>query len=156
MAKRIQVRVNGRPLEAEVPDHWLLLDVLREVWGLTGAKEGCGEGACGACTVHLNGRPVRSCLTLAAWADGGEVTTVEGLGEPGRLHPLQEAFVRSGGFQCGYCTPGMVMAAKALLDDGIPADEAAVREALSGNICRCTGYNKIIDAVLEAIREARA
>jgi carbon-monoxide dehydrogenase small subunit len=135
---RIRLRVNGAPRE---------LDVLREDLGLTGTKEGCGIGVCGACTVLLDGRMISSCLALAAFADGAAVTTVEGLAGDEGLHPVQQAFIDHGGFQCGICTPGQVVAAKALLDE-IPhptADE--IKEWMLGNLCRCTGYYKIIESI---------
>jgi carbon-monoxide dehydrogenase small subunit len=143
--------VNGEPAEIEAPGMRRLLDVLREDFGLTGTKEGCGEGECGACTVLLDGLPVDSCLVPVCQADGSDVRTVEGLagGSPEGLvlDPLQEAFLEAGGAQCGICTPGMLMAARAYLDAGGTADEGAIREAIAGNLCRCTGYTKIIDAI---------
>ncbi|HET9521785.1 MAG TPA: (2Fe-2S)-binding protein [Candidatus Limnocylindrales bacterium] len=143
--------VNGEPAEVEAPGMRRLLDVLREDLGLTGTKEGCGEGECGACTVLLDGLPVDTCLVPVCQADGSDVQTVEGLagGSPEGLvlDPLQEAFLDAGGAQCGICTPGMLMAARAYLDAGGTADEGAIREAIAGNLCRCTGYTKIIDAI---------
>jgi carbon-monoxide dehydrogenase small subunit len=146
--------VNGDPVELDVPGMRRLLDVLREDLGLTGTKEGCGEGECGACTVLVDGAPVDSCLVPVCQVDGSEVRTVEGLGPAsspagGRaaLGPLQQAFLEAGGAQCGICTPGMLMAASAYLDDGGGADEDAIREAIAGNLCRCTGYTKIIEAI---------
>jgi carbon-monoxide dehydrogenase small subunit/xanthine dehydrogenase small subunit len=144
-------RVNGRAVEADAPGGRRLLDVLREDLGLTGTKEGCGEGECGACSVLLDGQLVNACLVPLAQADGHDVTTVEGLApEGGRLDPLQQAFLELGGTQCGFCTPGMLMAARALLDSGHPATEPSIREAIAGNLCRCTGYTKIIDAISAA------
>jgi carbon-monoxide dehydrogenase small subunit len=143
--------VNGEPAEIDAPGMRRLLDVLREDLGLTGTKEGCGEGECGACTVLLDGLPVDSCLVPVCQADRSDVKTVEGLA--GRspeglvLDSLQEAFLEAGGAQCGICTPGMLMAAHAYLDAGGTADEGAIREAIAGNLCRCTGYTKIIDAI---------
>jgi carbon-monoxide dehydrogenase small subunit len=145
------LRVNGEAAEIDAPGMRRLLDVLREDLGLTGTKEGCGEGECGACTVLLDGLPVDSCLVPICQADGADVRTVEGLagGSPEGLvlDPLQDAFLEAGGAQCGICTPGMLMAARAYLDAGGTADEAAIREAIAGNLCRCTGYTKIIDAI---------
>jgi aerobic carbon-monoxide dehydrogenase small subunit len=148
---KIRVRVNGVWREAEAPPMKRLLDFLREDLGLTGAKEGCGEGECGACTVLLDGQAVNSCLVPACQADGARVTTVEGLAKSGRLTRLQQEFLK-GGAQCGICTPGMLMSAAALLErPGVPA-EAHVRQAMAGNLCRCTGYVKIVEAVREAAR----
>jgi aerobic carbon-monoxide dehydrogenase small subunit len=149
---RVSLEINGDPITIEVRPHWTLLQAVRDVIGLTGTKEGCGAGECGACSVLLDGRPVRSCLTLAAQAEGRRVTTIEGLALGGALHPLQEAFVKGGAPQCGFCIPGMLMVAKALLDARPDATEPEVREALSGNLCRCTGYVKPVEAVLEAAK----
>jgi aerobic-type carbon monoxide dehydrogenase small subunit (CoxS/CutS family) len=139
--------VNGEAVSLSVFPNRTLLEILREAIGLTGAKEGCGEGACGSCTVLLDGKPVRSCLTLAVEASGSEITTVEGLASGETLDPLQEAFIEHGSVQCGFCTPGMLMSAKGLLLDDSRPDEKKIRKALSGNICRCTGYAKIVEAV---------
>jgi carbon-monoxide dehydrogenase small subunit len=139
--------VNGEDVTVAFPVHHTLLEVLREECGLTGTKHGCELGECGACAVLLDGRPVLSCLVLAAEAAGREIETVEGLQEANRLHPLQAAFADLGAAQCGYCTPGILMTAKALLAEKNPVSEAEIREALSGNLCRCTGYQKIIEAV---------
>jgi aerobic carbon-monoxide dehydrogenase small subunit len=140
--------VNGDPVETGIRDSETLLEVLRDKLGLTGTKRGCDQGACGACTVLLDGRPVLSCLTLAASVEGREVTTVEGLAGPGgTLHPVQTAFHETGAVQCGFCTPGMLLASKALLDMNPHPSEHDIRQALSGNICRCTGYVKIVEAV---------
>jgi len=140
--------VNGVQRKLRVRPNELLLNVLRERLGLTGAKYGCGIGECGACTVLLNGRPVLACLVLAIAADGGEVFTVEGLQAPdGSLHPLQEAFIEQNGFQCGYCTPGMLMMTKSLLDSTPHPGEDEIRDYLKGNRCRCTGYASIVRAV---------
>ena len=150
-----QFTVNGESVEIDAPGMRRLLDVLREDLGLTGTKEGCGEGECGACSVLVDGAVVDSCLVPVCQADGAAVTTVEGLA-PGRnsgasdrpdLDPLQRAFLEAGGAQCGICTPGMLMAARAYLDGGGGPDEEAIREAIAGNLCRCTGYTKIIDAI---------
>ena len=139
--------VNGGPVVLEVPGMRRLLDALREDLGLTGTKEGCGEGECGACSVIVDGQVVDACLVPVCQVEGREVMTVEGLGDHGGLDPLQQAFLETGGAQCGICTPGMLMAAVAYLDaDGSP-DEEAIREAIAGNLCRCTGYTKIIDAI---------
>ena len=147
---RIELIVNGDPYRREVEPDATLLSLLRDSLGLTGTKWGCLTGDCGACTVLVDGQPVVSCLQLARQVDGAEVTTVEGLAEHGELGDLQAAFVRNGAAQCGFCTPGMLMSAEALLRRGGAPAEAEIREALSGNLCRCTGYNKIVDAVLEA------
>ncbi len=141
--------LNGDPVTAEVPPARPLLAVLRETFGLTGTKWGCRVGDCGACTVLLDGASALACLTLVGQVEGREVTTIEGLERRGALSDLQEAFVRAGAIQCGYCTPGMVLAAEALLRREPHPDEAAVRRALAGNLCRCTGYGKIVDAILE-------
>jgi len=154
MSKRkIRMTVNGKLHTLALDPGRFLLDVLRSELGLTGAKLVCDLGVCGACTVMLNGRTVNSCLTLALEADGGEVTTIEGLAAAGALTPVQRAFVDHGGLQCGYCTPGMVIAATALLARTTQPDDAEIREALAGNLCRCTGYVKIFDAVAAAARE---
>ena len=147
---RVTLRVNGEAYDLLTYPHRTLLEVLREDLHLTGAKESCGEGACGTCTVLLDGAPVRSCLLLAIEAEGREVTTIEGLAAGGKLHPLQEAFVEHHAIQCGFCTPGMILTAKALLDAVPEPTEEEIRRALSGNICRCTGYAKIVDAVRAA------
>ncbi len=148
--------LNGEPREVSVPGMRRLLDVLREDLGYTGTKEGCGEGECGACTVILDGMVVDSCLVPVCQIDGSEVRTVEGLtaAQSAALSPLQQAFLERGGAQCGICTPGMLMSAQAYLDDGGSADEEDIREAIAGNLCRCTGYTKIIDAI-EAAALAR-
>jgi len=141
--------VNGAPAEVDVPGMRRLLDVLREDLGLTGTKEGCGEGECGACSVILDGDVVDACLVPICQVDGSVVRTVEGLAPRGAaaLDELQTAFLQTGGAQCGICTPGMLMAARAYLDDGGRADEGAIREAIAGNLCRCTGYTKIVEAI---------
>jgi len=150
--RRIRLKVNGELKELDVEPWRTLLEVLREDLGLTSVKEGCGTGDCGSCTVILNGRAVNSCLVLAVDADGGEVLTVEGLSNGSELHPLQKAFIKHGAIQCGFCTPGMIMAAKALLDENPNPSPEEVKEALSGNICRCAGYSNIVKAVLAAAR----
>jgi carbon-monoxide dehydrogenase small subunit len=140
--------VNAEAVELDVPGMRRLLDVLREDLALTGTKEGCGEGECGACTVLLDGRPVDSCLVPVCQVEGATIATVEGLApDEGRLDPLQAAFLETGGAQCGICTPGMLMAARAYLDAGGGPDEDAIRDAIAGNLCRCTGYTKIVDAI---------
>ena len=143
----ISLPLNGRERRFFVEEQETLLHVLRERAGLTGAKKGCDLGECGACTVILNGRAVNSCCVFAVQADGGVVETIEGLGTPDRPHPLQQAFIDAGAIQCGFCTPGMIMAAKALLDREPRPGREAIRQALSGNLCRCTGYEKIERAV---------
>ena len=148
--QRVNLRVNGEAYDLLTYSHRTLLEVLREDLHLTGAKESCGEGACGACTVLLDGAPVRSCLLLAIEAEGREITTIEGLAAGGKLHPLQEAFVEYHAIQCGFCAPGMILTAKALLDAVPEPTEEEIRRALSGNICRCTGYAKIVEAVKAA------
>jgi len=152
--KRVKVSfiLNGERKDVEVSPEMTLLELLREVLGLTGTKEGCGEGECGACTVLLDGRPVYSCLLLAAQVDGREVETIEGVGTEEEPHPLQRAFVRKGAVQCGFCTPGMIMTAKALLEENPRATRSEIREAIVGNLCRCTGYWQIIEAI-EAARD---
>jgi carbon-monoxide dehydrogenase small subunit len=147
--------VNGEPRPAAFPTHHTLLEVLREELALTGTKHGCELGECGTCTVLVDGRPVLSCLVLAAEMEGRRIETVEGLQEGNDLHPLQAAFADLGAAQCGYCTPGILMAAKALLDDDPTADRETVRQALAGNLCRCTGYHKILEAVEVAAARLR-
>ena len=156
MKKKIHITLNGKSMTLEPPAHRLLLDLLRDEIGLTGTKEGCGTGDCGACTVYLNGKPVNSCLVLSGELDGAEIVTIEGLKIGPELHPIQKAFILDGGAQCGYCTPGMLMMAKALLDENSNPTEEDIRFALSGNLCRCTGYAKIIQAVQDAAAEIRA
>jgi len=150
----LRLTVNGRPREVPVPPMARLLDVLREDLGLTGTKEGCGEGECGACSVMLDGRLVNSCLVPACQAQDGAVTTVEGLAsEGGDLHPVQTAFVTHNGAQCGFCTPGMLLASADLLARHPRPTEGEIREGLAGNLCRCTGYVRIVDAVQAAAQE---
>jgi carbon-monoxide dehydrogenase small subunit len=148
--KEIKLTVNKQPYRLAVPPQRTLLEVIREDLGLTGTKEGCGLGDCGACTVLMDGQTVNSCLVLAAEADGREITTVEGLAEGGRLHPIQQAFVDHGGLQCGFCTPGMILSAKALLDKNPHPTEEEIKQGISGNLCRCTGYTKIIESIKAA------
>jgi len=144
----INLNVNGAMYTIEVKNDWTLLKVLRDVLGLTGAKCGCDKGQCGACTVLLNGKPILSCLTLAVAVYGQEITTIEGLSKDGELHPLQQSFVDHGAIQCGFCTPGMLMSAKALLDFHPHPTEEEIRTGINGNLCRCTGYAKIIEAIM--------
>lgn len=148
--QRITLNVNGRPIPLEVETRTSLLDALREQAGLTGTKKGCDMGSCGACTVHVDGRRVVSCLTLAVRCQGKDVRTIEGLAGNGELHPVQAAFVEHDGFQCGYCTPGQIMSAVALIDEGHTGSPAEVREWMSGNICRCGAYPNIVDAIHDA------
>jgi len=148
--------VNGEPYVLErVPVNRSLLHVLRDDLGLTGTKEGCGEGDCGACTVIMDGKAVNACLVLAAEVEGKDILTVEGLAKGGKLHPLQQAFVDEGAVQCGFCTPGMLLSAKALLDVNPSPSEIEIRTALAGNLCRCTGYDKIVRAVQDAAQTLR-
>jgi carbon-monoxide dehydrogenase small subunit len=149
MRVQIQLKVNGLPYKLEVEPRRTLLELIREDLELTGTKEGCGLGQCGTCTVLLDGKAIKSCITLAVQANGKEVTTIEGLERAdGSLHPLQQAFIDHGAIQCGFCTPGMVLSAKALLDENPQPTELQVREAIAGNLCRCTGYQKIVKAIL--------
>ena len=152
----IRLTVNGQRHDVEVPIYRTLLDCLRYDLGLTGSKEGCGVGVCGACTVLLDGKMISSCIALAVFADGREVTTVEGLAEDERLHPVQQAFMDAGGFQCGICTPGQVVAAKALLDENPNPSDAEIGEWMLGNLCRCTGYYKIVESIRTAAQQARS
>jgi carbon-monoxide dehydrogenase small subunit len=147
MGKRIQFKVNDDSISLEVEAHWTLLRVIRDELGLTGTKEGCGEGDCGACTVLVDGRAVNSCLILAVDVDGKAITTIEGLTHGDELHPLQKAFMEKGAVQCGFCTPGMILTAKALLDQNRHPTEEEIRFAIAGNLCRCTGYAKIVEAI---------
>lgn len=149
---RLKLIVNGAPVEREVPEDRRLVDLLREDLGLTGSKEGCGAGECGACAVLVEDEPRLSCLVLAAQVDGCRITTVEGLGTPDAPHPVQAAFVDRGAIQCGYCTPGMVISTVALLRENPHPSPDEIRAGLSGNLCRCTGYGAIVEAVEEAAR----
>jgi len=153
MRKNISLKVNGQPYSLEVDAKDLLLHVIRERLGLTGTKEGCGTGECGACTVLVDNVPMNSCLYLAVRADGKEILTIEGLGDASNLHPLQRAFIDNAAVQCGYCAPGMLLSAKALLDRNPRPSEGEIREGIAGNICRCTGYVKIVKAVEQAAAE---
>ena len=146
----ITLTVNGEPYEALVKPNSTLLDVLRDQLELTGSKRGCDAGDCGSCTVIMDGRPVNACLVLALKAEGREITTIEGLAEGTKLHPIQEAFVEYGAIQCGFCTPGMVLSAKALLDRNPKPTEEEIKSGIAGNLCRCTGYIKIVEAIQAA------
>ncbi len=148
----VQLKINGEPRSADVPAETTLLKLLRESFGLTGAKLGCDVGDCGTCTVIVDGESVNSCLMLAARASGREITTIEGLANANELHPIQHAFEELGALQCGFCGPGMIMSAKNLLDKNPEPTIPEIRDALSGNLCRCTGYTKIIEAVVDAGR----
>ncbi|MGO4414577.1 carbon-monoxide dehydrogenase small subunit [Cupriavidus sp. OV038] len=156
MAIPIRLTVNGKPIDAQVEPHTLLVQFLRETLRLTGTHVGCDTAQCGACTVHLDGRAVKSCNVLALQADGAKVTTIEGLAPDGQLHPMQEAFRECHGLQCGFCTPGMVMAATALLRERPNADAQTIREQLEGNMCRCTGYQNIVRAVQQGQSSMRS
>ena len=151
----IKIHVNGNWHELAVNPGDRLIDVLRDRLDLTGTKEGCGEGECGACTVNLDGQAVLSCLILAAQADGGTILTIEGLQKGPELHPLQKAFVSESAVQCGYCTPGMIMAANALINNESDPDENSIRKNLSNNLCRCTGYDRPVKAVLKAAQDMK-
>lgn len=153
MEHLINLRINGEPYEVRIKPNTTLLDFLRDKIGLTGTKKGCDTGQCGACTVLLDGKPINSCLVLAADTNGKEILTVEGLGRDGKLHPLQETFMQEGAVQCGYCTSGMLLSAKALLDENPSPGEEEVKKAIAGNLCRCTGYVRIVKAVLVAARK---
>ncbi len=146
----IHIKINDQPQEVAVEPHWTLLETVREQLALTGSKEGCGTGDCGACSMIVDGRLITSCLMLAPEADGSEVLTIEGLARNGELHPVQQSFIEAGGVQCGFCTPGMIMATKSLLDRNSRPTLEDVRLGLAGNLCRCTGYAKIYEAVLTA------
>jgi carbon-monoxide dehydrogenase small subunit len=152
---QVTVTVNGRPHAAEVEPRLLLVHFLRETLGLTGTHVGCDTTSCGVCTVLVDGLPVKSCTYLAVQADGREVTTVEGLAQGGQLHPVQQGFKEEHGLQCGFCTPGMMLVSKALLDENPDPSEAEIRWAISGNLCRCTGYQNIVKAVRWAAGKAR-
>jgi xanthine dehydrogenase YagT iron-sulfur-binding subunit len=149
----VMLRVNGSARRLRLDSRVTLLDALREHLGLVGTKKGCDQGACGACTVLVDGKRVLSCLTLAAQCEGREVTTIEGIGRDGELHPLQEAFIRHDGFQCGYCTPGQIMSAVALLGEGRAGSDEEIREFMSGNLCRCGAYPNIVAAIREVAAE---
>ena len=150
MKQLMRLSVNGELYEIEIDTRRTLLEVLREELGLNGTKKSCNEGECGACTVLLDGKPVVSCLVLAVEAQGKRIETIEGLAHDGELHPLQRAFIEHGAFQCGFCTPGMLMAAKGLLNENPRPGEEEAKRAIAGNLCRCTGYNTIVDAIVDA------
>lgn len=151
----IRFDLNGKKVRVEVPAHWTLLRLLREKLGLTGTKEGCGIGECGTCTVLLDGMPVNSCLVIAPKVEGRRVETVESLGTRDSLHPLQQAFIDHGAVQCGFCTPGILMSSKALLDRNPTPTKEEVQDAITGHLCRCTGYRQIKEAVEEAIKRVK-
>ncbi len=151
--KPIKLMVNGTRYELTVNPWESLLNVIREDLGLTGTKEGCGLGECGACTVIMDGMTVNSCLVLAVEADGKKITTIEGLAEGDKLHPIQEAFMEEGGMQCGFCTPGMIMSAKVLLDNNPNPDDDEIKKGIAGNFCRCTGYTKIFASIKAAAKK---
>lgn len=151
----IKLHVNGEEFEVLTETHKTLLEVLREDLGLTGTKRGCDLGSCGACTVLIDGKPYLSCLTLAIDVQGKKITTIEGLAQDGTLHPLQHAFAEKGAIQCGFCTPGMILTAKAFLDENPTPSEENVKTAISGNLCRCTGYVKIVEAILSVVENNR-
>ena len=153
MKRVLSFTVNGDPVEVVVKDNMTLLDLLRDKLGLTGTKKGCEQGECGACTVLLDGKPVNSCCTLAVECEGREVLTIEGVAQGDKLHPIQKQFIEKWAMQCGYCTPGMIMSAKALLDTNPHPTELEIREAIEGNLCRCTGYAKIVEAIQAAAAE---
>ena len=152
---RVAFQLNGEPVELEFKPNRTLLEVIRQDLALTGTKDGCGIGECGVCTVLLDGWPVRSCLTLAVDVRGRQVATIEGLAQGVKLHPLQESFIKHGAIQCGFCIPGMLMVAMALLDEKPKPTEQEVRAAIAGNFCRCTGYVKIVEAILAATEDLR-
>ncbi|MDA0263937.1 MAG: (2Fe-2S)-binding protein [Chloroflexi bacterium] len=156
MKKPLQITVNGQLQQALVEPYFSLLDALRDEMQMTGTKKGCDEGDCGACTVLLNGKPVTSCLVLAHSAHDSEVTTIEGLAKGQELHPVQRAFVEHGGLQCGYCTPGLIMSAVGFLESDEEPTAENIKHALGGNLCRCTGYSKVIEAVLAAVEPTKA
>ena len=153
---KLELTVNGTPRATEIEPRTLLVHYLRDVLGLTGTKIGCDTSSCGACTVHIDGESVKSCTVLAVQADGADITTIEGLATDGQLHPMQQAFMENHGLQCGYCTPGMVMAATSFLKENPNPTEREVRIGLEGNLCRCTGYHNIVQAVLACAAGATA
>ena len=152
MDQKVTLKVNGQDHELDIPARRLLVDCLRYDLGLTGTKEGCSVGVCGACAVLVDGEMFASCITLAAAVDGLEITTIEGIAENGNLHPVQQAFIDNGGFQCGICTPGQVIAAKSLLDENPDPTEGEIKEWMMGNLCRCTGYYGILNSVAAAAK----
>ena len=156
MKRMVRFTLNGEMVQAEVAPWWTLLKVIRDTFGLTGTKEGCGYGECGACTVLIDGLAVNSCLVLASQVEGKHIVTIEGLSSrDGELHPIQKAFIQKGAIQCGFCTPGMILSAKALLDQNTNPTEEEIKKAIVGNLCRCTGYVKIIEAIRAAQKTGR-
>ncbi len=153
--RTIHFRLNGRAVSAEVASHHTLIEMLQAQFELTGARESCGQGLCGCCTVLLDGKPVSGCLYLAAFADGADIVTIEHLGEPDRLDPVQEAFIECGAFQCGYCTPGFILSAKSLLATNPQPSDDEIKDYLSGNLCRCGAYPEILQAVKLAARKSK-
>lgn len=153
LKQEISLRINGEQYQITTAPERLLVDVLREDLLLTGTKKGCAEGECGACTVLIDGEPVASCMTLVGQVQGKEITTIEGLARNGELHPIQKAFVELGAIQCGFCSPGFIMVAKALLDKNPNPTEEEIKRAIAGNLCRCTGYQKIVEAIQAAAKE---
>jgi len=153
--RTIQMKLNDEPVEALIQENRSMLDFLRNNMGLTGTKKGCEEGECGACTILLNGKPVNSCLMLAVEADGQEITTIEGIKKNSDLHPVQKAFIEKWALQCGFCTPGMIMSAIVLLEENPNPTEYEIRDAIAGNLCRCTGYSKIVEAISAAAEVLR-
>ena len=156
MARTINFTLNGRPVSAEVESHHNLIEVLQGRFALTGARESCGQGLCGCCTVLLDGKPVSGCLTLAVFAEGAAITTIESLGSATELDPVQQAFIDAGGFQCGYCTPGFILMTKTLLAEKPQPSEEEIKDYLSGNLCRCAAYPEISEAVKLAARKTKA
>ena len=152
---KINLTINNQKVEREIPANWRLVDLLRDGFGLTGCKEGCGVGECGACTVLLEGEAVTSCLIMAGQAQGKEVTTIDGITNGEKLHPLQKAFIEKGAVQCGYCTPGMILSSLALLRKNLEPTEEEIKIAISGNLCRCTGYKQIVDAIKLAAKRMK-
>jgi len=150
---KIKFKLNGKDIQLDVPGATRLIDVLREKFDLTGTKEGCGKGECGACTILLDGEPVCSCLMLVSQVIGREIVTIEGLGTGNKLHPVQEAFTESGAVQCGFCSPGLLLSSAALLNENPKPSREQIRRALAGNLCRCTGYEKIFEAVEDAAKK---
>ncbi|MGM0420955.1 MAG: (2Fe-2S)-binding protein [Bacillota bacterium] len=144
---KIKLTVNNKEVEKEIPANWRLVDLLRDGFGMTGCKEGCGVGECGACTILLDGEAVASCLIMAGQVQGREVTTIDGISNGEELHPIQQAFIEKGAVQCGYCTPGMILSSLALLRKNVNPTEKEIKVAISGNLCRCTGYKQIVDAI---------
>lgn len=153
--EKIELKINGRQKVLEIEQDWSLLYIIREVLGLTGTKCGCGEGNCGTCTVIMNGKAVRSCKVKGSTLNGAEILTIEGVADGEELHPIQKAFIEAGAVQCGFCTPGMIMRAKALINQNPDPTEQEVRQALAGHICRCGGFEKNVEAILNAAREMR-